>query len=90
MEPVKFAEFGSSANLIRQIGQIAEEINRAEIPQTPAVPMTFPNRQEVPFKGVGLVLHMRDGHSLLLRSDDAEALLNDGFLTRNKIQVSFL
>jgi hypothetical protein len=74
--------------MLHQLESMAGEIQRIEIPKCAAEPL--PGGWESPEPWIALVIYFRDGHKLVMERDHAEAVLNDGFLTRQQIAVTFL
>ena len=84
-----YLSFPTFGELLDYFEQHTGTITRALIPPTNAV-VHKGTVQAPAMSDAGLVLELASGETTYLNSEDAEAILNDGILNRQHIEITFL
>ncbi len=83
---LRFSTFGE---LLHYFEEHTGTIRRAMIPQTNSMaPKT--TGEVTAIGGTGLVLELASGETAYLTSEDAEAILNEGILNRQQVEITFM
>jgi hypothetical protein len=85
-----YLSFPTFGELLHYFEEHTGTIRRVLIPQTncPTLKMTGP--APTAMRDAGLVLELASGETAYLNSEDAEAILNDGILNRQHVEITFM
>jgi hypothetical protein len=82
--------FPSFGELLHYFEEHTGTITRALIPPTNAAALKVSDQPASALREAGLVLELASGETAYLNSADAEAVLNDGILNRQHIEITFM
>jgi hypothetical protein len=77
-------DLGSTENVVKHIEEHRDDIESVVIPQSPSLLVTINGQQHN--VAVGMIVHLLKGDKLLMPAA-AEAVLNNGVLTRMRIPI---
>jgi hypothetical protein len=82
--------FASVPDMLQYFSQHKGQITKAQIPQSPALLVTVPSGGSTAVPGVGLVLFLKNGQSVIVDKRGAEIVLNYGILNRQAVPIEFM
>jgi hypothetical protein len=86
----QYLSFPTIGELLHYLEKHTGTIARALIPQSPPLDAARPGEPQIPVENAGLVLEWASGETAYLKSEDAEAILNDGILNRQHVEITFM
>jgi hypothetical protein len=84
-----YLSFPTVGELLHYLENRTGTIARAFIPPSPLA-MAPTGEPPIPVENTGLVLEWVNGETAYLKSEDAEAILNDGILNRQHVEITFM
>jgi hypothetical protein len=85
-----YLSFPTVGELLRYLEEQNGTIMRALIPQSSPLAPVRPGEPQIPAHNTGLVLEWASGETAYLKCEDAEAILNDGILNRQHVEITFM
>jgi hypothetical protein len=87
---IERVHFESDEEALQFLKARADDIASVAIPVGGPVSVLHKGKTLGPYPGIGMIVFMVSGDIHLLRPNRAELILNDGFLTRMRIQIKLL
>jgi hypothetical protein len=85
-----YLNFPTFGELLHYFEEHTGTIMRALIPQNSTPLPKAPDQLPPAVHEAGLVLELAGGETAYLNSEDAEAILNDGILNRQHVEITFM
>ncbi len=87
---IEHVHFESDDQALQFLKQRADDIASVAIPVGGPVTVKHKGKLLGPYAGIGMIVFMVSGDIHLLRPERAELILNDGFLTRMRVQIKLM